>query len=100
MREIILPHGYEDAEIASGCAYLVEGPDSRGFCGAPRHAGSSYCPHHHLLCYIPCGTQAETKRLLEVETLASPVGGRRARRRVAPSRQFLNRLEQAIRDFS
>ena len=100
MREIILPHGCEYAEIASGCAYLVEGPNGRGFCGAPCQAASSYCPTHHLVCHIPCGTQAETKRLLEVETLASAVGGRRARRRIAPSRQFLNRLEQAIRDLS
>jgi hypothetical protein len=99
MREIILPHWYEDEAIGSGCAFPVEGPEGRGICGAPCQACSSYCPHHHSLCYIPCGTQAEAKRLREVETLASAVGGRRARHRVAPSRQFLERLEEAIREF-
>lgn len=100
MREIILPHGCEDEEVSSGCAYLVEGPEGRRICGALCQASSSYCPHHHSLCYIPCGTRAEARRLREVETLASAVGGRRARQRVTPSRQFLDRLEQAIRDLS
>lgn len=100
MREIILPHEYEDEEPGFGCAYLVERPGGREICGAPRQASSSYCPHHHSLCYIPCGSNAEARRIREVETLASAVGGRRARQGAAPSRQFLERLEQAIRDFS
>jgi hypothetical protein len=100
MPEIILPQAYEDNEIGLGCAYLVEGQGGQEICGTPRQASSSYCPRHHSLCYIPCGTRAEARRLREVETLASAVGGRRARQRVAPSQQFLERLEQAVRDFS
>src|SRR5215469_177551 len=80
-----------------GCAYVVEEPDGRRSCGAPRKRASSYCLHHHSLCRIACGTKAETDRLREVEALATAVGGRRARRRAEPSRQFLNRLEQAVR---
>jgi hypothetical protein len=45
------------------------------------------------------GSEAEVDRLREVEALASAVGGRRARRRSAPTRQFLTRLERAVRDF-
>lgn len=99
MREIILPHEYEDEELDLGCAYLVDRPGGRGICGAPCQASSSYCPHHHALCYIASGSKAEARRIREVETLASAVGGRRARQRALPSRQFLERLEQAIRDF-
>ena len=81
-----------------GCAYVVEEPDGRRSCGAPRKRASSNCLHHHPLCRIACGTKAETDRLREVEALATAVGGRRARRRAEPSRQFLNRLEQAVRE--
>lgn len=100
MREIILPHWSEDEELPPGCAYLIDGARGREICGAPRRASSPYCPLHHSVCYIPCGTRAEAKRLREVETLASAVGGRRAKQHVAPSRRFLERLERTIRDFS
>jgi hypothetical protein len=83
-----------------GCAYVVEGPNGRRSCGAARRPSSSYCPLHHSACYITTGSKAETDRLREVEALASAVGGRRARRREGPSRHFLKRLEQAVRDFS
>lgn len=23
------------------------------FCGSPARSGSSYCPHHHKICYVP-----------------------------------------------
>jgi len=78
-----------------GCAYVVEEPDGRRSCGAPRKSASSYCTHHHSLCRIACGTKAETDRL---QALATAVGGRRARQRAEPTRQFLNRLEQAVRE--
>jgi hypothetical protein len=79
-------------------AYVLEEPDGRRNCGATRRPTSSYCPQHHSLCYIACGSKAELDRLREVEALASAVGGRRARQQAAPTRQFLKRLEQAIRD--
>ena len=100
MRDIILPREFEVEELDSGCAYLIEGTGGRVACGAPRRAVSPYCPHHHSLCYIACGSRAEARRIREVEMLASAVGGRRARRGAAPSENFLERLEQAIRDFS
>jgi hypothetical protein len=100
MREIILPHEDEEEQLTVGCAYLMEGPRGREVCGAPCQTSSSYCPRHHSLCHIRSGTHAEARRLREVEALASAVGGRRARQRVAPSRQFLKRLQFAIRDFS
>jgi hypothetical protein len=90
----------EDLEKDRGCAYIVDesGGDRRP-CGATRQLSSSYCSHHHSLCHIVCGSKAETDRLREVEVLASAVGGRRARRREAPTRQFLKRLEQAVREL-
>jgi hypothetical protein len=100
MRDIILPREFEVEELGSGCAYLIEGTGGRVACGAPRRAVSPYCPHHHSLCYLACGSSAEARRIREVETLASAVGGRRGRQGAAPSEHFLERLEQAIRDFS
>jgi hypothetical protein len=46
-----------------------------------------------------CGSEAETDRLREVEALATAVGGRRARQRAEPTRQFLKRLEQTVREI-
>jgi hypothetical protein len=89
----------EDLEKDGGCAYIVAESGSRRSCGATRRPSSSYCPHHHSLCYIVCGSKAETDRLREVEALASAVGGRRARLRAEPTRQFLKRLEQTVREF-
>jgi hypothetical protein len=99
MREITPPRKNEGEDLDHGCAYLVEGPSGHQICGAPCQTSSPYCSHHHSLCYVACGSKAERRRLREVETLANAVGGRRARQGVAPSRQFLERLEQAIRDF-
>ena len=89
-----------DFEEALGCAYILDGSDGRHPCGATRRPSSSYCAHHHSLCYIVSGSDAETDRLREVEALASAVGGRRARRRETPTRQFLKKLEQAVREIS
>jgi|SRR6516164_4321562 hypothetical protein len=82
-----------------GCAYILDAANGRRACGARRRQTSSYCPRHHAVCYISSGTNAEVERLREVEALASAVGGRRDRRKAEPSRQFLKRLEQAVRSF-
>jgi hypothetical protein len=99
MREITPRYWHPDAEDL-GCAYIFDEPSSRGTCGAPRQTSSPYCPYHHSLCYIASGSNAEAKRLREVENLASAVGGRRGRLEAAPSRQFLDRLENAVQRFS
>ena len=100
MGEIVLPLEREDLKERAGCAYVLDDPDGRRACGAPRRLASSYCLQHHALCYIVSGSKAEFKRLREVELLASAVGGRRARQGAGPSQQFLRRLEQAIRGSS
>jgi hypothetical protein len=89
----------EDPEKDGGCAYIVDESGGRRSCGATRRSSSSYCPHHHSVCHIVCGSKAETDRLREVEALASAVGGRRARQRAEPTRQFLKRLEQTVREL-
>lgn len=99
MREIILPHSREYEERDHSCAYPVEGREGQRICGAPCQTSSSYCSDHHSICYLAGGSKAERRQLHEVEMLASAVGGRRAKQGVAPSRQFLERLEQALRDF-
>ena len=88
------------ADDHPGCCYILDGDNRRRFCGAARQLGSSYCPEHHALCHLACGTRAEAKRLREVEVLARAVGGRRGRDGAKPSRRFLRKLEQAIRAFS
>ena len=100
MATIVLPPEREDLKDNVGCAYVLDEPDGLRSCGAPRRQASSYCPCHHAVCYIVSGSIAELKRLQEVETLASAVGGRRARQAAGPSRQFLKRLERAVRDDS
>src|SRR5690242_917368 len=99
MIELFSHSANEDLEDEFGCAYVIDESDNRRPCGAARRPSSSYCPHHHSLCHIVCGSKAETDRLREVEALASAVGGRRARQRTEPTRQFLKRLEQAVREL-
>jgi hypothetical protein len=90
----------DELEKEDGCAYIVEASGSgRQTCGATRRLSSPYCPSHHSLCYLVGGSKAETDRLREVEALASAVGGRRARQRAQPTRQFLKRLEQVVREL-
>lgn len=98
MRESLPPLAGNDCDEDLGCAYVLDDPEGRRRCGGPLRKSSPYCAHHHSLCYIRCGSIAETTRLREVEVLASAVGGRRARQAAAPSRRFLARLEQAIRE--
>src|SRR5580693_2034079 len=99
MTKVLSYFAIEDLEKDGGCAYIVDESGSRRSCGATRRPSSSYCPHHHSVCHIACGSEAETDRLREVEALASAVGGRRARQRAEPTRQFLKRLEQALREL-
>jgi hypothetical protein len=87
----------EDRHADSCCVFILEDGRSRRICGEVRRRGSSYCPQHHTLCHVGCGTTAEAQRLREVEALARAVGGRSAPSGVGPSRQFINRLEQAVR---
>jgi hypothetical protein len=99
MTKLISYVAIEDLEKDRGCAYIVdESGGGRHPCGATRRLSSSYCPQHHSLCHIVCGSKAETDRLREVEALASAVGGRRARPRAEPTRNFLKRLEHAVRE--
>ena len=100
MGRIVLPPEGEDLDDNVGCAFVLDEPNGRRSCGDPRRLASSYCPFHHAICYIASGSRAEFKQLQEVETLASAVGGRRARQAAGPSRQFLKRLEQVVRDDS
>jgi len=40
---------------SKSCRYIVSGNTSKEFlfCNVPKKDGSSYCPEHHKLCYIP-----------------------------------------------
>ena len=82
-------------EDDDGCAYILDEWGGNRMCAAPRRLESSYCAEHHSLCHLACGSPAEANRLREVEAIASAVGGRRARNRGGPSRQFLRRIEHA-----
>lgn len=88
-----------DCHAGSGCVFILDDGGDRRFCGEAQRQGSSYCPQHHTLCHVACGTTAEAQRLREVEALAHAVGGRRAPSGAGPSRRFINRLEQAVRTF-
>jgi len=100
MSKLGFPPEREGIEDEPGCSFVLDEPGGPRACGARRRQASSYCPQHHAVCYVVSGSDAEVKRLQEVEALASAVGGRRGRRQSAPSREFLRRLEQATRDFS
>lgn len=100
MGKVVLPPERQEPNDNVGCAYVLDEPDGRRTCGAARRPASSYCPCHHAVCYLVSGSKAEVRRLREVEALASAVGGRRARQGAGPSRQFLKRLEQAVRGVS
>jgi|SRR5271167_5181145 len=90
----------EDRHASSGCAYILDDREGCSICGLALRRGSSYCPQHHALCHVACGTSEEARRLREVEELARVVGGRRAAESVGPSPRFLKRLERALQLFS
>jgi hypothetical protein len=89
-----LRFGQRDEE---GCAFILEGG---GSCGAACKPGSSYCDHHHRLCYLSGGSLSERRRLRETEALATAVGGRRGRATRLPPDPLLRRLENIARGFS
>jgi hypothetical protein len=84
---------------AGGCAYLLGVHVTAPNCGRPRRLRSSYCEEHHALCHVASGSTAEAARLREAEALAYAVGGRQGWRRSQPSRPFLRRLQQFVRDL-
>jgi hypothetical protein len=99
MRELPTPPRFDHHRDDIGCAFILGDNGNRRNCGAVRRLGSPYCPNHHAICHVPCGTTEEIRRLREVEALANAVGGRRARDNGQPSQRFLRRLEQAVRGF-
>ncbi|HUC72711.1 MAG TPA: hypothetical protein VMS01_16090 [Stellaceae bacterium] len=99
MKELPIRPPSEDHDGDSACAYILGENGDRRSCGAARRLGSPYCPDHHALCHVSCGTAEEIKRLREVEALANAVGGRRTRNGGGPSRRFLSRLEHTVRGF-
>ncbi len=90
----------KDLSPGSSCAYILGNGRGRHFCGEAPRRGSPYCAQHHTLCHVAGGTTAEAQRLREVEALARAVGGRRASGGTGPSRQFINRMEQALQAYS
>ncbi|MGH7087798.1 MAG: hypothetical protein ACREFQ_02760 [Stellaceae bacterium] len=98
MQRSTIPSGSADAR-EEGCAYPLDGDGGTRSCGALLRPRSSYCSHHHALCHVPRGTRAEARRRHEAEVLARLAGGRRGWSGLGPSRQFLARLEHALRDF-
>jgi hypothetical protein len=100
MEELFIQPRSERHSGDTGCAYILGENGERRTCAARRRLGSPYCPEHHALCHVPCGTTEEDTRLREVEALANAVGGRRARNSGEPSGRFLRRLEHAVRGFS
>ena len=59
-----------------GCRFILGGPSERDYCGADRQTGSSYCAHHHAICYLPPKSPQERVVLREIAALAAKVGGR------------------------
>lgn len=83
-----------------GCAYPLDGQDRDPRCGQPRRPGSSYCQHHHALCYLPEGSKAAVRRLSEIEVLAGAVAGRYRSDVAGPPPRFIAKLEKALRVFA
>jgi len=59
---------------AAGCAYVIEDANGQHDCGALRQLRSSYCAHHHGICYVAIGSRQETTMLQRFENLAGFVG--------------------------
>jgi hypothetical protein len=59
---------------AGGCVYPIDDANGQHDCGALRQARSSYCLHHHEICYVPIGSPTEAGLLRRFETLAGHVG--------------------------
>jgi hypothetical protein len=63
-----------------GCRFILGSPSERDFCGADRQPGSSYCAHHHAICYVRPESAQERVVLREIAALAATVGGKMSRR--------------------
>ena len=46
------PNGKRVISDADGCQWLEGEPRERRFCGAPTQERSSYCDHHHSICFV------------------------------------------------
>jgi hypothetical protein len=44
-----------------GCQWINGAARHRNFCGAPTRAGSSYCPQHHKIVWVPREMIAEER---------------------------------------
>jgi hypothetical protein len=65
-------------DLAGGCAYVIEDANGQHDCGALRQSRSSYCAHHHGICYVVIGSRHETRALGWFEKLAAKAGKGRA----------------------
>ncbi|HVC56399.1 MAG TPA: hypothetical protein VND95_10610 [Stellaceae bacterium] len=91
----------ETPDQNGGCAFVLDN-DATGaagvrFCSAPRQPGSAYCPQHHAHCHLPTGSAAEHRQLIEIEALATAVGGKQGRAARQPPAPLLRRLARAAR---
>lgn len=93
--------GYTGSGEDGGCAYIVGAADRAAgggiFCGASRQAGSAYCEVHHASCYLPVGSAAERRKIMEIEALAEAVGGTQGRDLRLPPEPLLRRLDRIAR---
>jgi hypothetical protein len=90
-----------EPESECGCAFVLDGDirtkAGRGFCAAPRRAGSAYCPAHHAVCHLPSDSLDEERKLKEIEALAEAVGGKSGRPARRPPPHFLQRMNRVSR---
>ena len=91
-------------EEENGCAFILDPLDGGcgrpAICSLPRRPGSSYCPAHHALCYLPPESVAERQHLLVIEALAEAVGGKAGGTARCPPPRLLRRLDRVSRAFS
>jgi len=64
-----------------GCRYLVD--DRLHQFGAQEKHGSSYCPGHHALCYLPPDSLLERRRIRQIDRIGEAIGGRQAGKNTA-----------------
>jgi hypothetical protein len=88
-RRAALARAGDCRDSLSGCRFL---DDDNQACGEPRCVGSSYCPHHHRICYLPAGSSSERIRPRTFKRIADAVGGKASA--AALTNQFIARLER------
>jgi hypothetical protein len=67
-RRAALARADDCRDSLSGCRFL---DDNYKACGRPQRARSSYCPHHHAVCYLPIGSEAERQRIRMLRRIAA-----------------------------